>query len=732
MAEPSRAVRIETILAQRAPLAKRVLTAQQSRQQLTAALLALETKRDQLVGQIDDLEVKGQLRDLDFAPLQRKLQAERDTLERLHRRFARTTLNIGVIGRARQGKSRLLQSLSGLTSEQIPDGDRQHCTGVRSIIYHNPDVAPYAEVTFYTERAFLEEIIAPYYKNLKLGVPPLTFSEWRTTSLPPLPADQAGMYAEPRAKYEHLRRYYEHLDRYLPLLQAPSPRRIAPTDIRAYVAQDTLEGERIYFNYLAVREVKIVCTFPREDVGKIAMIDLPGLGDTGIGDQERLLQALSEAIDFVLFVRMPKAAGDYWADVDVQLYDLARSALAELPLERWSFMLLNRTGPHSKNGNNQPNCEDLRTSLAEKHIRVADLVIADCAQPTEVGELVLDTAVTYLITHMRDLDQQYARTCQERLDELSREIQALCVRARQALGVATGASGEFALFQRLFKGAWNDLTVGMERLLRSLREQRANPSPLFEQQVSATLLKCETDHGIPTIEDIEIRRDSTGAYGSAYDLYRHTVRTHLTRHFLDLDDVLCTILTQVRDQVATVLTNNGKLRPLSDAQGEAFIGALADLLTDDHPRLKQACTVLAAFQLSYRGFIQYRVRKCLDKLIPDVAYLPISSNPSAGEVHAYLRVLHKETLFHLEQELHSGLSDPSAAMFAIVDEFVDQILRSEGAEDEWERFYNEMRAEIWTEDFQKLGERSFVRQQWATAITHVVERVAATDLKFLG
>jgi len=38
--------------------------------------------------------------------------------------FSRSTLNIGVIGRARQGKSRLLQSLTGLGTEEIPSGDR--------------------------------------------------------------------------------------------------------------------------------------------------------------------------------------------------------------------------------------------------------------------------------------------------------------------------------------------------------------------------------------------------------------------------------------------------------------------------------------------------------------------------------------------------------------------------------------------------------------------------------
>ena len=731
MTELSRSAQIEFIVSQRAPLAKRIQTTQQALQDVTEQLDAVRVKRDQLVSQIEDVEVIGQLRDLDFSALKGKFLLERDSLERLHRRYSRLTLNLGVIGRARQGKSRLLQSLSGLASEHIPDGDRQHCTGVRSIIYHNPEVEPYADVTFYTERLFLDEVIAPYYLQLRLGPLPISIAEWRAKALPPLPADDFSQYAEPRAKYEHLRRYYDHIDAYLPLLHTPSPRRIIPSDIRAYVAQDTSDGQRVYFNYLAVREVKIVCQFPHADVGCIAMIDLPGLGDTGIGDQERLLQALSQDVDFILFVRMPKSSGDYWAEVDVQLYDLAHKALVELPLDQWSFMVLNRTQTGTKYGDNQPNCEDLRDSMRDKHINVANFAITDCSQPADISEKVLDNVLAYLIGHIRELDERYARVCQERLDSLVVETHALCARAQKALGIATGAVGEYPLFQRLFRNVWRDLTGGMESLLRSLREQRQNPSQIFERRVQEVLKRCREDHGLPSIADIEVRRDSVGSYAIAYNEYLHAVRTHLTHHFLDLDDALRDILSQVRGQVTAILENQGRLGALSDAQGEAFIQALATILPEGLPHIKQACTVLAEFQLSYRGFIQYRVRKSLDQLIPDAASLHISEDSSANEVYDYLHTLHGETLYLLQQEFEDWLSDPNAAAFAIVEEFVDQILRSEAAYDEWELFYYQMRAEIWATEFQKLGEKSYLRQQWTATVGNLADAAAGPALTFL-
>ena len=123
------------------------------------------------------------------------------------------------------------------------------------------------------------------------------------------------------AKYDHLCRYHQNLHKYRDALSEPSPRRVPRHEIREYVAQDTVDRRRIYFNYLAVREVKIVCSFPNVDIGQIALVDMPGLGDTEIGDEERMIKTLGQDIDLVLFVRMPKSTGDFWAKEDVELYD---------------------------------------------------------------------------------------------------------------------------------------------------------------------------------------------------------------------------------------------------------------------------------------------------------------------------------------------------------------------------------------------------------------------------
>jgi ATPase subunit of ABC transporter with duplicated ATPase domains len=151
MPSTSRSAQIAQIIQKRRPLAQKIETVESNLKTLSAALRKLEKQRDQIL--VDDSVAVGRPSEIDFSAVQRNIDNELTTLNNLRARFSRNTLNIGVVGRARQGKSRLLQSLTGLSSAEIPDGSGQHCTGVRSNIHHNPEIGEtYAEVCFHTQR----------------------------------------------------------------------------------------------------------------------------------------------------------------------------------------------------------------------------------------------------------------------------------------------------------------------------------------------------------------------------------------------------------------------------------------------------------------------------------------------------------------------------------------------------------------------------------------------------
>ncbi len=329
----SRANLIGEIVELRQPLAQRIERVLLHFKSIKSDLEALQTKRDEILGRTRDTQTANNLSSLDFRQLQQEITGHRSVLERLKERFSRPTLNIGVVGRARQGKSRLLQSLTGLSRQEIPDGSQGHCTGVRSTIYHQPDVTTHGKVSFHTEQSFLKQVIAPYYAQLKLGSTPGTIQEFARTFLGTSLPENIAALAGSQAMFDHLRRYHECLSKYGALIGTPDLT-IEQSQIREYVAQDNLDGERIYFNYLAVKEVKIICQFPNQDIGQVALVDMPGLGDTGTGDEQRLIRTLGQGVDIILLVRMPKPKGDHWdKQLDLYLYDTAGNAIPELPLE---------------------------------------------------------------------------------------------------------------------------------------------------------------------------------------------------------------------------------------------------------------------------------------------------------------------------------------------------------------------------------------------------------------
>ncbi len=722
-----RTIQIDRIIHQRRPLAERVRAIQGHLRHLESALRDLHDLKTSILDAADP-DLREWLRDLDLETQIIRTIGEIEHLDKLRRRFDRPTINIGVIGRARQGKSRLLQSLSGLSHVEIPDGDLKHCTGVRSTIYHNPSVEPYAEVHFYSEREFLREVIAAYYADLDLGPAPESLAEFSRDDLPEATSAEASAVAG--EKYRHLRRYQTHLDAYRHLLDERAPRRIDIDAVRTYVAQEDLDGQPQY-TYLAVRDVKIICEFPHQDVGQIAMIDMPGLGDTGLGDQERMLNVLSQDVDFVFFVRMPKNMGDHIADYDVALYDLARRGLGDLPIEQWSLMVLNRTQSADK-GDNLRIAEVMRDDLqASPHIRVIDTVIADCADPEAAGPLVLDRALDYMVEHIQDLDAAYASARQDSLLRLHESTRQVLDKAAHIAGNYDLTDAESELFDGLFDQFWADITRELEQLVRAFQDQRHVPNPIFEERIAAVLDACEHIH-LPTLEDIDALHSQFGAYNTAYDHVLHVVRNAITREFSNLDDAFRATVAEVKAEVAGVLIDAGHLGHLVDYEdGGQFLADLDALMGEDLPGLKTALHNLYTFEISYRAFILYRIRAYLDDLNPDLTSFVLVSPPSAQQIHDNLEIIKSEVVYHLREAVEKWLPEPNAAAFAVVEEFADQVLRADQTRAEWRRFFRRNRAEIWPQEFQQFGVRARIRNDWQHLLSRAAEHNQPQHVEFI-
>ena len=722
MATAERAQLIDRVIEARRPLAERVAGALRNLDGLAHQLDALERARAHVLGELEGPgteEVASSLRELELPRLRLGLEAERHMLLRLESRLKRDHLALGVVGRARQGKSRLLQTLTGLSANEIPDGDRTHCTGVRSTLVHRPELEPHAEVWLHSERSFLDDVVSPYYAELsELGPAPRSLSSWRR------PETSERLLGARGAKLAHLQKAFDALDGFRDLLGEVSPKRIPVHEVRAWVAQSSADGETPYVNYLAVKEVKITCAYPYPDLARMSVVDMPGLGDTGVGDEARLLHTLGHEIDAVLFVRMPKTLGDHWADVDVDLYDLARRALPELPLEQWAFFILNRTRAGAKQGDNERNCVDLLESAESQGLAAVHHVVADCSEGPEVFARVLDPVLEHLAGRIEALDRAYATACAESLLDFVREAHHLIDGARVLLARAGSGDRENPLYRRLFEETWEDLAGGLEGYLARLQQRREEEDPDLAEHIQSALAASRRHSGIPDVETIERRRHARGSYAIAYHELLHEVRTELSRCFLRLDEGLKRGLVTVKEGVADVL--RGPLGAISDAPGIGFLGALRERLPPEAGGLAEGFEMLLDFDLSYRGLIQHRIRRHLDGLTPDLTTLQLSSKPDAAELRAYLETLQKEALYQAELALSGLLYEPNQAAFAIVEEFIDRVLRARGARTEWDLFLFELRSEVWRGEFDRLESRTRTRRRWEEA-TQTALLAAAPD-----
>ena len=78
-------------------------------------------------------------------------------------------------------------------------------------------------------------------------------------------------------------------------------------------------------------------------------------------------------------------------------------------------------------------------------------------------------------------------------------------------------------------------------------------------------------------------------------------------------------------------------------------------------------------------------------------------------------------IYALESINKDWLADLNGAIFALVEEFVDQVLRAKNVKDEWMIFYQEFQKEIWQSDLAPFSERLRIHAELEKAIETVLD-----------
>lgn len=675
-----------------------------------------------------------------ISDIQKRIRSELLVLSKLKSRFSRSTLNIGVMGLMGQGKSTLLKSLSGLTDSEIPAYEGAACTAVRSVLT-NKEGSIEIKVTLHSEKTFLEEVIHPYYESLKLESKPLTLDEFARASL----SDRSFERETDRALYRTLQQdYYQNLQHYQYLIvpgTEPHHQLISVEEVADYVMQGRNGfGALTTYRHLAVREVNISCPFKNPDVGKIALVDIPGLGDSKLGDERILLETLGREVDVVLFITRPDPQRYQWRDADSALYD--RSAEALNNLAGRSFMVINR----SQRTQNDKACRSLQETL---RMKVVSCQIADCSSPEDANQ-VLDHVLNYLTEHILEIDEAYAQQSQDRLIKLQQDIESVRQATREACGVQSNFSSKIDeaftdLFGSYQYGWWSEMTIAFQELRIEFAEQCQSSSTQLASGVEAVYKACKLEAGILTDEDSEAKIQKQIKASNpmkAYADYRDQLRTLLSDHFSHLDEGLKETTQAVKARVAKILIEVGQLGVLADdLEGAEFLSAFRKLVERDHAdleRLLKGLKIIDEFELSYSGLIEPQIYQYVVDLsniqlsAEKEPILKVGPNTTADLILAALQIDYDRTVARIKAALEELLYQPSIAAYARIEKLIDNIIYHKDAEKDWRKFLGRVRSQVWSKEIGKLEQEQNRQQEWQTTTAQLEEVNRIDTIQFLS
>lgn len=646
-----------------------------------------------------------------FTELYERIALIRRNLRKISTRLNGECLTIAVAGPQRQGKSRLLQSITGLNDMQIPTSAANTCTSVQSMIVHYDNDTPYAKVSYHDSEAFIDKVVHPIYDTLRWpGEPIRTLEDFkRDFSLREVPQTNSD-----RNVYEILKECHVYLDEINREIFLPRVReqKINIDEVRKYVTYDINRKVSSPTN-LAISNVEVRCRFPEADFSNIAVVDLPGMDAlTEERDKEILRGVLSDMVDFIIFVSIPRRGG--LSNVETKLFDMATKCMASSDgegLKERAFYVANQFAGEVNDALN----EILRKDFERGKVPVARYLTVDVVKPEEVRAKLMDPLINYLIANLPRLDLAH-------IDGARKDVADMAAALRSLLEDITGeylnvnpGSVEYKTFMEEFDKVYRllagSLTVFVNGMEKEFYIDETNDSKKeFQKSVSEISDRCRKDLRSWTEEDKMNSLAAITPGGSPavfYDMLP-SLRHHISSDFSVLTDSCTVIVENAKDRLVAVLKKEGKLEniiELRDKNGSDFLSALCRMAgaAREARNLESAIKFLADYRLTYQGFFGYRVRKslgCLRSSSDGLQSINAAMLLDVKGVIRKLRTLGDQAIDDVEVSLYkNSAKEQGEIIFAILESFVDSVLRSENIRKEWQDLYELKMTEIWPQHF---------------------------------
>ncbi len=422
------------------------------------------------------------------------------------RKFEKDNICIAIVGGARNGKSRLIQTITGLDDRIVPTSEDGFCTGARSTIENNENFKVIIE--FYTEEELLKKVISQYqnYEEfVKCGSKDINLN-----SLSDVKDLYNRLYKENivngRQYLKRLRDYAEQQDSYKKYLGNHNKElnETQKDEISRFVSQieKRIEsGNEVtikHYEFLAVKRVSIYCPFEVTTVRKIVLVDTVGLGETSLGIEDDMLDTIKKEADFVLMLRaMSTDPNAILKDEDFKIYNKIVSAISNIEPSKWCYWVLNRRNTNYKMGIFEERyykalIENFESSK-NPHYPAAILNI-NCSNHDEVMNGLINPMLQHISDNLGVLDKDFIYQLNSKIIDVKSVYQDLMC----SINTITASNAEIDLLKnREFNKFYDNFVREIHQFKKDYKEKCNIP------QVEVDIICSSFNQYIPSKDEIK-------------------------------------------------------------------------------------------------------------------------------------------------------------------------------------------------------------------------------------
>ena len=687
-----------------------------------------------------NLDIKDALRCINTKSFHESYKKVMEELIKLEQRLSREQIHISFVGRARQGKSLIMQSISGLSGDIIPSSDGSHCTGAKSSVSNQDFGEVSAIVTFYNSDEYLE--IVKKYLDKIFGENVLvvnTVSDILRLSVDELCSKIDLEDVKKQPLFMQLKKYIEHNAEITSLLN--TQKTVSSNEIEEYVAQYSSKDHTVkYYNYLGVKDVNIMCKFPYDQCGKIALVDTIGLGDFALDIHDKMIDTVSKDSDVIVLVSRPDSKGPKLEPEDIDIVNDISHKMTPEYTKQMLFWILNKVTDDK--GNNVEGIEIVYDQINEMpQIQVADILKINCKDKDDVEQNMLRPILDRLSEGLSIADKRIFKMAEDQLQNLYQQYHDIANQARRATAVSVDQD-----LRREFGDAINNTIKKMTNSVRNLYletpygETRRDSCEQLKQAAEEKLyniLKRE-----PSKEKvIELLNNGTINQHNAYERLTDEMRLSIINDFLGLNDVLRELVVDMKSHVIHCLADQdqGRLGGVISADPDDVDQWLDDLTAylqcmDQHNNytlILDAIRKLREFDLRMESFLIYRVRDNLDPIDITLATSQVEITGALNEKERLaddiIYFLHRnleEVYKNIKEDIEPLYNYPNSALWAVVKDFYDRIVyassqSSVNVQRAWRYLYEDAIPEVWSEGYSDYQRKKGVSEMWNKLIENI-------------